>query len=567
MKLNLEDRRHSAAHILAMAVLEMFPEAKLATGPAIDDGFYYDFLLPRTLIPEDLPLIQKRMEAISKKQIPFEKEEISIEEAKKIFTERKQNLKLEIIDKLVGEGERKVSIYKNGNFIDLCAGPHVEHTGQIGSFLINKFSASYWQGDASKASLQRIYGLGFASPKELKKHLKFLEEAKKRDHRLIGKKLDLFSFHEEGPGFPFWHEKGTIIFNEVRDFLRHENKKEGFQEIQTPQILSSELWHQSGHYQNYKENMYFVEIDERDFAVKPMNCPGGLLIYKEKSISYRDLPMRVGEFGLVHRHELSGVLHGLFRVRMFTQDDAHVFCEEKDLENEIKAIVQHTMKIYNFFGFEEIEIFIADKPEKAIGSDEIWEKSTKNLINSLEDLGLKYKTKKGEGAFYGPKIEFNIRDSLGREWQCGTIQVDFSMPQRFELEYVGKDGEKHRPVMLHRAVLGSLERFIGILIEHTEGNLPFAFSPMQVKIIPVALDLLPYSQEILEKLLSKNIRAQIDDSDNSLSKKIRNSELNKNPFIFILGEKEAKEGKVTVRKKGDRKQETLEVEEFLSRLP
>jgi len=561
-KINIETRRHSGAHVLAMAVLDFFPEVKFGTGPATENGFYYDFFLPRNLIPEDIDILEKKMLEIAKSQTKFEKQEISINEAKKIFTKLKQNLKLELIEKIEKiENQKTITIYKSGDFIDLCAGPHVEHTGQIGVFSLKNFSAVYWQGDNEKESMQRIYATSFASEKEMRRYERTQEKIKKNDHRLIGKNLNLFSFHEEGQGFPFWHEKGTIIFNKLQNILREKNEKNGYEEIKTPVILSSELWHKSGHFKNYSENMYFLKIDDRDFAVKPMNCPGGLLIFREKNISYRDLPFRVGEFGLCHRHELSGVLHGLFRVRSFTMDDAHIFCQEKDIKSEIIKIINETIKIYKIFGFETIKIFLATKPKKAIGSEEIWEKATNMLTDALKDKNLDFEIKKGEGAFYGPKIEFNIADCFGRNWQCGTIQIDFSMPQRFELEYTGIDGKKHRPIMIHRAILGSLERFIGILIENNSGNLPFFISPVQAMIIPIAKDFHKYANFVKKKLEKKGYRIKIDEKDESLSKKIRNSELQKIPFILIVGEKEEKNECIAVRKRHTKKQETLTIKE------
>lgn len=530
------------AHLLAMTVLEKFPNAKLGIGPVIENGFYYDFG-DISLSPEDLPKLEKNMRELIKQDIKFEREEISKKEAEKIC--ENQNFKLELLNEL----KEKPIIYKSGNFTDLCAGPHVKSTKEINSdaFKLTKIAGAYWRGSEKNPMLARIYGIAFNTKKELEDYLKVLEEAEKRDHRKIGKELDLFSFHEEGPGFPFWHPKGVIIYRQLENFIRKENEKRGYEEITTPPILNKKLWLASGHWDKFKENMYFTEIDGEEFAVKPMNCPGGLLIYKERMRSYRDLPVRFSEFGLVHRHELSGVLHGLFRVRSFTQDDAHVYCAPKQLEDEIMSMVDYALDVYKTFGFNEYEIFIATRPEKYIGDDKVWDKATKALESALKSKKIKYGVKEGEGAFYGPKIEFNIKDAIGRNWQLGTIQVDFSMPERFGAFYVDEKSGKQTPVMIHRAILGSIERFIGILIEHYSGALPVWLSPIQAKIIPISEKFNSYAKEVCSRLLEDKIRVEISDESETLGKRIRNSELQKIPYILVVGEKEKDSNTIAVR--------------------
>ena len=562
---DLETLRHSTSHILAAAVLEMFPEAQFGIGPAIEDGFYYDFLLPRTLIPEDLPLIEKKMKHLIKQNLKFEKSEEPIEEAEKKLKKDKQDLKVELVADLKKEGEKKVSFYKSGKFTDLCRGPHIENTNKIKAFKLTKIAGSYWRGDSDRPQLQRIYGVAFENQEELQKWEERMREAEKRDHRELGKKLVLFSFHPEAPGAAFWHPRGKFIYDKLVGFMREENTKRGYQEIETPIVLSSDLWHKSGHYENFKENMYFTEFEEREFAVKPMNCPGGCLMFGERLPSYRELPIKNAEFGLVHRLELSGVLHGLLRVRQFTQDDAHVFCTPEQLTEEITKIVDYTLDVYKKFGFEDVEMFIATKPEKAIGSDEIWKTATKALEDAMKARKMKYKIKEGEGAFYGPKIEFNIRDAIGRNWQLGTCQVDFSMPERFGLQYIGADGEKHQPVMLHRAIVGSLERFLGILIEHTSGDLPIWMLPEQARLIPVAESFVADCEKMAEELAKSDIRIEVDKSNDSLGKKIRNGEMMKIPYLLVVGDKEAKAKKVTVRERGKEDQETLSLKDFVKK--
>ena len=570
---DIENIRHSLAHLMAMAVLDMFPAAKLGIGPTIENGFYYDFDLPEKLTSEQLPKLEKSIKELIKKNIKFEREEISAQKAREIFSN--QPFKLELIDELEKGtrpqtpersygGQGKISIYKSGDFTDLCAGPHVESTKEINpdAFKLTKVAGAYWKGSEKNKMLTRIYGVAFETKQELDEYLKMMEEAEKRDHRKLGKELDLFSFHTEGPGFPFWHPKGTILYNELKNFIRKENEKRGYGEVMTPMILSKELWVTSGHWDKFRDSMYFSKIDEQEMSIKPMNCPGGMLIYKEDMRSYRDLPLRYSEFGLVHRHELSGVLHGLLRVRAFTQDDAHSYCTEEQLNDEIIGMVDYALDIYKTFGFNEYEIFIATKPEKHIGSDEVWELATSTLTKSLKEKKLAYKIKEGEGAFYGPKIEFNIKDAIGRNWQMGTIQVDLSMPGRFNAEYIDKEGNKKTPVMLHRAILGSLERFIGVLIEHYSGAFPVWLSPVQVLIIPVGEKFNDYGEKVLSELKSAGIRAEIDKSNETLGKKIRAGKTKKIPYLLVVGEKEKEAGTVAVNFRDKKEQETVPIKQF-----
>ena len=568
-----EKIRHSLAHLLAMAVQKKHPEIKFGIGPVIENGFYYDFdfsEMDHSPSEDCLPKLENLIRELLKQDIKFKRKEIAADEAREIFSG--QPYKLELIDELERAGE-KISVYESGDFTDLCAGPHIESTKEIDpdAFKLTKIAGAYWKGDEKNPMLVRIYGAAFAAKKDLDEHLKMLEEAEKRDHRKLGKELDLFSFHEEGPGFPFWHPKGTVLYNELEKFIRKENEKRGYGEVKTPIILNKSLWETSGHWEKFKENMYFTEIDDREFAVKPMNCPGGMLIYKSKLHSYRDLPVRYAEFGLVHRHELSGVLHGLFRVRSFTQDDAHSYCSPEQLNDEITQMVDYAIDIYKKFGFDEYEIFIATRPEKHIGDDAVWEKATSALENALDSKGLPYKIKEGEGAFYGPKIEFNIKDAIGRNWQLGTIQVDFSMPERFGASYIDDKGEKKTPVMVHRAILGSLERFIGILTEHYAGAFPVWLSPVQAMIIPVGEKFNAYGEKVLRELKEAGVRAEIDKSDETLGKRIRAAELQKIPYVLVVGEKEETSGSVAVRSRKDlpamtKEKDAMETEEFLKKI-
>ena len=538
--------RHSSAHIMAQAVKRLYPEAKLTIGPSIQDGFYYDIDFPEPVSLEILPQIEQEMKKIVKENIPFERKEVSREEAIDIFKERGNQYKVELISEFP-EGET-VSLYQQGNFIDLCRGPHIPSTKYLKAFKLTALAGAYWRGDENREMLTRIYGTSFFDKKELKKYLNLLEEAKRRDHRKLGKELDLFSFHPEAPGFPFFHARGSILFNQLMNFCREELSKRGYEEIKTPIILNEELWHRSGHWDHYRENMYFTEIDEKQYAVKPMNCPGGLLIYKSQLHSYREFPIKVAEFGLVHRHEKSGVLHGLFRVRAFTQDDAHVFCLPEQLDDEIRKLVELILHFYHTFGFEDILIELSTRPESSIGSDEIWEKSTSALKNTLENMDIDYNLNPGDGAFYGPKIDFHIRDCLKRTWQCATIQVDFSMPERFDLTYVGSDSQEHRPVMIHRAIFGSLERFLGILIEHYAGNFPLWLAPVQAIVLPISDNHHEWAFELRRSLSEEGIRTGIDLSDDKIGRKIRNAEMQKIPCMLVIGGREVETRSASLRR-------------------
>ncbi len=538
----LDVYRHSSAHLMAEAVVAIFPEAHPTIGPVVAEGFYYDFD-HAPFSEEDLERIEARMRQIVTEDRPLRRRELTRAEALELFKDNPY--KIEMIEQMPeGEG---VSAYDQGGFIDLCRGPHVPNLSRIKAFKLLKVAGAYWRGDARNAMLQRIYGISFENPKELKAHLTALAEAKKRDHRKLGRALDLFSFHEEGQGFPFWHDKGTIVYNELSNYIREECRRRGYTEVRTPIILNQDLWLRSGHWDHYREAMYFVDIDEKPHAVKPMNCPGGLLVYKTRLHSYRDLPIRQAELGVVHRNELSGVLHGLFRVRSFTQDDAHVFCTKEQLTDEVVKLIEFCIDVYRTFGFLDPEIKLSTQPKDHIGIQEIWDLATQALHEGLQKLGLAYGVAEGEGAFYGPKIDFDIRDSLKRSWQCGTVQVDFSMPERFDLTYEGSDGKSHRPVMLHRAILGSLERFIGVLIEHTAGKLPLWISPVQARVIPVTDGHLAYAQEVQQKLAAGGIRVETDMRSESVGKKVRAAQLDKVNYILVVGDKEVEADTVNVR--------------------
>ena len=503
------------------------------------------------------------MKEIVNEDQPFVRKILSKDEAVALFEEKKELFKLELIRDIL---DNKVSVYKNGNFVDLCRGPHVPSTGYIKYFKLLSIAGAYWRGDERNPVMQRIYGIAFPEKKTLDEHLRKLEEAKNRDHRRLGKELDLFSFHPEGPGFPFWHPNGMVIYNAITEYVREVLAKHGYQEVKTPIILNVELWHRSGHWDNYKENMYFTKIDNDSYAIKPMNCPGGLLVYKSRPHSYRDLPLKLSELGLVHRHEKSGVLHGLFRVRQFTQDDAHVFCTPEQMEDEIVKLIDLINEIYHTFGYEHFQIELSTRPAKSIGTDEMWEKAEKALMHALERKNISYQTNPGEGAFYGPKIDYHIQDSLGRMWQCGTIQVDFSMPERFNLEYIGPDGEKHPPVMIHRAILGSVERFIGILIEHVGGAFPLWLAPTQCIILPISEKHHEYAEKILKMITEKDIRATVDNRSEKIGYKIREAEAKKIPYMCIVGDKEKTNETVSVRerKKGDTGE--IYINEFIEKL-
>lgn len=537
--------RHTSSHILAQAVKRLYPGAKLAIGPAISDGFYYDIDFPGEFSADELPRIEQEMKKIVEENLPVTREELTRQQAIELFRSLGEDYKVELLEEIEDE---LVSVYRQGEFVDLCRGPHCPSTGYIKAFKLLNVAGAYWRGDENRQMLQRIYGTSFPDQKMLDEHLQRLEEARTRDHRRLGRELDLFSFHDEAPGFPFFHPKGTVVYRLLIDFMREVLRQRGYTEVITPMILNEELWHRSGHWDNYKENMYFTVIDERHYAIKPMNCPGGLLIYKSNIHSYRELPLRVAEFGLVHRHELSGVLHGLFRVRAFTQDDAHIFCLPEQLEDEIQGCIDLMFYIYRTFGFEDFRVELSTRPQKSIGSDEMWEKATSALANSLDKLQIDYKINPGEGAFYGPKIDFHFLDCLRRSWQCGTIQVDFSMPERFDLTYIGSDGQRHRPVMIHRAILGSVERFLGILIEQYAGNFPLWLAPVQIRVLPITSQQNEYAQQVFEMLRQEGFRVEIDTGSDKIGYKIRAAETQKIPCMLIIGKKEVASNTVSLRR-------------------
>ena len=542
--------RHTASHVLAQAVKRLYPETKLAIGPAIDDGFYYDFDREGGFTPDDLEKLEAEMKKIVKENLALKPFVLPRDEAIKFMQEKGEPYKVELIEDLP-EGET-ISFYQQGDFVDLCAGPHILYTKGIKAFKLTSIAGAYWRGSEKNKMLTRIYGTAFAKKEDLEAYLTMMEEAKKRDHRKLGKELGLFMFAEEGPGFPFFLPKGMTLKNTLIDYWREIHLREGYQEVSTPVILSRKLWETSGHWDHYKENMYTTVIDDEDYAIKPMNCPGGMLVYKSQPRSYRDLPLRVGELGLVHRHEKSGQLHGLMRVRCFTQDDAHIFMTQDQITDEIKGVTRLINEVYSLFGFE-YHVELSTRPEDSMGSDEDWEMATNGLRNALDEMGLKYIVNEGDGAFYGPKIDFHLRDSIGRTWQCGTIQLDFQLPQRFEAEYVAEDGTKKRPIMIHRVCFGSIERFIGILIEHFAGKFPVWLAPVQVKVIPVSEKSMEYAQGVYDQLKAAGIRTELDRKDEKVGYKIRQAQLEKVPFMLVLGEKEAAEGKITVRSrdKGD----------------
>ena len=561
----LEILRHSTSHLMAQAVKRLYPNVQVTIGPAIKDGFYYDFDTDKPFTDEDLPKIEVEMKKIIKENIPVVRKIMTKKDAIEYFKKNNEPYKVEIIEDIDAD---TVSFYEQGDFIDLCRGPHVPSTGYLKSYKLMSVAGSYWRGDSNNKMLSRIYGTAFESKESLDNYLKKLKEAKERDHRKLGKELNLFSFHDEGPGFPFWHPRGMIIYKEVESYIRKENEKRGYVEIKTPAILNEELWHRSGHWDNYKENMYFTEIDETKFAIKPMNCPGGLIVYNSNIHSYRDLPLRVAELGFVHRHELSGALHGLFRVRAFTQDDAHIFCTEEQLADEIINTIDYYLSVYKDFGFKNFEIFVSTRPAKSIGTDEAWELATNSLINALDKLNIAYKINEGDGAFYGPKIDFNIKDVLDRNWQCGTLQVDFSLPMRFEISYEGKDGRKHTPVMLHRAILGSMERFIGILTEHYNGKFPLWLSPLQVAIVNVLNDKnqIERVKEIANAFKNENFRVEIDDGNDNLGTKIKKYRLQRTPYTVIIGAEELSSGKLSVRTRSSKELKDIDLIEFIEKL-
>nr|WP_213951639.1 threonine--tRNA ligase [Tepidanaerobacter syntrophicus] len=552
---------HSTSHVMAQAVKRLFPETKLAIGPAIDEGFYYDFDRDESFTPSDLEKIENEMAKIVAEDYPFCRIDVTKEEALSEFKKMGEPYKVELIEALPEDAP--ISFYQQGEFKDLCAGPHIPSTGKIKAFKLTSLAGAYWRGDERNKMLQRIYGISFPKKSMLDEYLKRIEEAKKRDHRKLGRELDIFSLHEEGPGFPFFHPNGMVIWNLLTDFWRKEHTKRGYKEIKTPIILNEELWRRSGHWDHYKENMYFTQIDGENYAVKPMNCPGGILMYKTDSHSYRDLPIRLGELGLVHRHELSGVLHGLMRVRCFTQDDAHIFMTPSQIEDEIIGVIDLVDYFYQIFGFE-YNVELSTRPENSMGSDELWEQATSALQGALEKKGMPYKINEGDGAFYGPKIDFHLKDSLGRTWQCGTIQLDFQMPERFDLTYIGQDGEKHRPVMIHRVIFGSIERFIGILIEHYGGAFPVWLAPVQAKILPISEKHLDYAYKVKKQLDAAGIRAEVDERNEKIGYKVRDAQMKRIPFMLVTGDKEASENTVSVRTREKGDTGSKPIEEFIN---
>ena len=558
-KEGLEVYRHTCAHVLAQAVKTIFPTCKLAIGPVIENGFYYDFDFNTPITQEDFEKIEAEMQKIIKANTPIERFELPRAEAVKLMSDYKEKYKVELINDLP-EGET-ISFYKQGSFTDLCRGPHLPSTGKIKAFKLTSLAGAYWRGNEKNKMLTRIYGVAFAKKDEMQAYFEMLEEAKKRDHIKLGKELKLFALLNEGRGFPFFLPNGMMLKNILTGYWRELHRKEGYVEIQTPIILTRSLWETSGHWEHYKDNMYTTKIDGEDCAIKPMNCPGGMLVYKLTPHSYKDLPIRMGEMGLVHRHEKSGQLHGLFRVRCFTQDDAHIFMLPEQITDEIKGVVRLTDKIYKQFGFK-YKVELSTRPADSMGTEKEWNQATDALRAALDELGFEYEINEGDGAFYGPKIDFHLQDSIGRTWQCGTIQLDFQMPQRFELEYVGEDGEKHRPIMIHRAIFGSIERFIGILIEHFAGKFPVWLSPVQVKVLTITDRTKKYAESVCDMLKERGIRAELDARNEKIGYKIREAKLEKVPYVLVVGDKEAEDGTVNVNKRGVEEKTTVRAEDF-----
>ena len=550
--------RHTASHVMAQAIKRLYPSAKLAIGPSIADGFYYDIDFETPITADDLEKIEAEMKKIIKEALPLERFTLPREEALALMKEKEEPYKVELIEDLP-EGE-EISFYKQGEFTDLCAGPHLMNTKEVGkAYKLTSIAGAYWRGNEHNKMLTRIYATAFAKKEELEAYITMMEEAKKRDHRKLGKELGLFMMHEAGPGFPFFLPKGMVLKNTLLEYWREIHKKAGYVEISTPIILNRSLWETSGHWDHYKDNMYTTVIDDQDYAIKPMNCPGGVLVYASEPRSYRDLPLRMGELGIVHRHEKSGQLHGLMRVRCFTQDDAHIFMTPEQIKDEIKGVAQLIDSVYKLFGFK-YHVELSTRPEDSMGSDEDWEMATDGLRNALDEMGLDYVVNEGDGAFYGPKIDFHLVDAIGRTWQCGTIQLDFQLPQRFELEYIGADGEKHRPIMIHRVAFGSIERFIGILIEHFAGAFPTWLAPVQVKVLPISDKYMDYAEKVKAALDAENIRAEVDTRSEKIGYKIREAQKNKIPYMLVVGQKEEEDGVVSVRSrfKGDEGQASLE---------
>ena len=584
----LEVLRHSAAHLMADAILRIFPQAELTIGPVVEDGFYYDLHMPEgTITPEDFPKIEAEMKRIAKEGHPFERCAVRDREADEAFARYRaidgghNRFKSELVGEIEARGD-EITLYKHGDFVDLCRGPHVPNTSVLKNVKLTSVAGSYWRGDADREQLVRVYGTAFFSKDDLKEHLRLLEEAKKRDHRVLGEQLDLFHFEEEAPGFPFFHAKGAIVFNLLVDTMRDMLRRRGYHELKTPLVLSERLWHTSGHYDNYMENMFFTKLklrDEQDaavihdnveehrpMAVKPMNCPGHVLVYQNRGHSHNEFPLRYSEMGLVHRRELSGVRHGLFRVQAFTQDDAHHFCTPEQIAAEIRMLIEFLREVYVLFDLEDVRLELSTRPEKSIGSDEVWEKAETALQEALDAVGVEYQLNEGDGAFYGPKIDFHIRDVLKRSWQCGTIQLDFSMPERFGCTYIGADGEKHTPVMIHRACYGSVERFLGILIEHYAGKFPFWLAPVQVLVIPVSEKFVEYARSVHEQLLDAGLRADVNLSDDRVGYKIRAASLQKIPYVIVVGEREVEHGTVNPRERDEGELGEMPLPDFLTRV-
>ncbi|MEQ8762826.1 MAG: threonine--tRNA ligase [Planctomycetota bacterium] len=584
----LEVLRHSAAHLMADAILRIFPKAQLTIGPVVEDGFYYDIYLPGgKIVPEDFEKIEAEMEKVAKEAVPFQRCSASYDDANEHYARYKaidggdNHFKQEIVEDIKGRGE-ELTFYKHGEFIDLCRGPHVPNTSWLKHVKLTKVAGAYWRGDAEREPLIRVYGTAFFDKKDLKEYFQFLEEAKKRDHRLLGEQLDLFFFNDDAPGFPFFLPKGTVLFNLLADYMRSQLRRRNYVEVKAPLILSEQLWHTSGHYANYMENMFFTKMklrdekdverihdnveEERPMAVKPMNCPGHLLIYGHRLHSHNEFPLRIAEMGLVHRRELSGVRHGLFRVQAFTQDDAHHFCTPDQISGEIQLLIQFFHEVYGAFDLDDVRIELSTRPEKSIGSDEMWERAEGALQSALDESGIEYVVNQGDGAFYGPKIDFHIRDTLKRSWQCGTIQLDFSMPERFKLSYIGADNEKHTPVMIHRACYGSLERFLGIIIENYAGNFPLWLAPVQVMVLPVSEKFADYGMSVREKLRDFGLRAEANLKDDRVGYKIREASLQKIPYALVVGEKEQANGSINVRSREKGELGELTLDQFLESL-
>lgn len=553
--------RHSASHIMAQAIKRLWPDAQLAIGPAIENGFYYDIDMEHVLVPEDLAKIEAEMHKIVKANFPIEKEVLSRDEALKFFKEKHENYKVELIEDLPADAE--ISTYRQGEFVDLCAGPHVASTGKVKAFKLQSLAGAYWRGDEKNKMLQRIYGTAFEKKEELDEYLHLLEEAARRDHRKLGKELGLFVLKEQGPGFPFFLPKGMALRNELENFWREVHHDFDYEEIRTPIILNRQLWEQSSHWFHYRENMYTTVIDDEDYAIKPMNCPGSILVYQNDLHSYRDFPMRMAELGLVHRHELSGALHGLFRVRSFTQDDAHVFMLPSQIKAELIKVIELFDRIYSQFGLT-YRVELSTKPDNAMGDDAIWESATNALREAIEEKQIPYQINEGDGAFYGPKLDFHIRDSIGRTWQCGTIQLDMNLPERFHMEYVGEDGQKHQPIMIHRACFGSMERFIGILIEHYAGAFPTWLAPVQVKILPISEKHVEYAEKLRKAFKKAYVRVELDDRNEKIGYKIRQAQMEKVPYMLVVGDKEEQEGTVAVRSRVEGEKGSVKWEDFLA---